>query len=136
MERCYSRRIRTRLKQFTVTLDFLPPAALRGNSRAHWKAKLSPTKEMRQSGFWHGLTEGIGFNVQRAKAEVVFRHYRKIDFDNFLIGLKPWWDGLIQAECIPNDDPEHFSIASVRWEKAPKGDSQTIITVTEVARES
>ena len=49
-----------------------------------------------------------------------FTNNRPIDFDNLIIGLKPFVDGLVDSLVMPDDTPEHVIFGEHMFEKVPK----------------
>ncbi len=91
----------------TLRLEYsLPDASLRGNSRAHHMAKYRVGKKMR---FDAGLMgRDAGHSYTKARITYHFYHSRKIDLNNLAIGMKLFEDGLVDANVIPDDDPDHL----------------------------
>ena len=115
-----------------IELGWIPPKELRGNSRAHWRAKLTPKNELNLSGHDHGyIAKGNGI-FPRARITFAFHHWRKIDLDNLTIGMKPWVDGLVDSEMFIDDDPDHVVYGEHQFVKVPKGESRTIVTIEEL----
>jgi hypothetical protein len=123
------------MKEAHIVLPFLPPAELRGNSRAHWAIKARKAKQMRSSGYWHGLDDCIDLrHLERVSVKYTFSNFRKIDLDNLVIGMKSWADGcLVDAEIVPDDNPDHVQLEAPEFTKTKKGDEKTIIDIKEIA---
>ena len=122
------------MKSFVAEVGAIPPASLRGNSRAHWGAKARDAKTWRTSGRWPGYVEGIAMrHVPRVSVHYAFHHWRKIDLDNLVIGMKSWLDGMVESEVIESDDPDHLVLEAPVFVKCQRGESHTVVTVTEVA---
>jgi Holliday junction resolvase RusA-like endonuclease len=119
----------------TITLEFLADAALRGNSRAHYMVKHSAAKKLKESGYWHGLIECVDLHlVPKISIRFTFYHWRKIDIDNLAIGMKAWCDGLVQAEVVEDDDPDHVVYEAPEFVRCQKGESRTVVEIKEVPR--
>ena len=91
-----------------ITVGWLPPAIVRGNTRKHGFARAGKVAEIRASGYAHGLeylADGGSPLAAPYAAEVrVFvKGRRRIDADNLLVGYKAFWDGLEDANAIGND---------------------------------
>ena len=92
-------------KQISLALRWVPPAELRGNSRAHWRRRAAAIRTAREIGQQHGhraLAQGPPI---RGAIEVRFEVFYKnnIDLDNLLIGYKPIIDGLADSGAIDDD---------------------------------
>lgn len=133
----------------TIELPYIPPAELRGNKRgSHWnerKAKLAVQHSMMEH--WHLATNDWEGTIHWEKAKITYEwhHWRKVDRDNLLYGMKHIQDVLqpsIKASSfeggyvnipaiglIPNDDPDHLVHGEHRFAKCKKGESKTIITL-------
>lgn len=122
------------MKSFVAEVGAIPPASLRGNSRAHWAQKARDARTWRTSGRWHGYVEGIAMrHVPRVSVHYAFHHWRKVDLDNLVIGMKSWLDGMVESEVIESDDPDHLVLEAPVFVKCQRGESHTVVTVTEVA---
>ena len=115
----------------TFQLGWLPPASVRGNSRAHWTAKARDTKALRESGHLHGLSKGADL-MPKASIQYAFRHWRSIDLDNLVIGMKPFCDGIIDSGLLPDDDPEHLTLEAPTFERVKKGSEGVTVTLREI----
>ena len=100
-------------------LPWLPPAEVRGNSRAHWAKKHRASKRLRESGYAHALEAGHE-PFQRACVRFEFRHWRSVDLDNLSIGMKGFLDGLVDAGVVEDDAATNvsYTISYERGEKA------------------
>ena len=103
----------------------IPPAELRGNSRAHYHAKNKAGKFMRAS---------VGDQIKKGQFvgySVLFRFHdkRRRDRDNFLIGLKPALDEV--SDIIGQDDSE-WEIYGV-FKEVDKFRAGVVVTFHEVA---
>ena len=116
-----------------IELGNIPPAEIRGNSRAHRNKKSKAVKDWRKSGYWHGLIELLEWRVvPRVSLQFAFHHWRKVDLDNLLIGMKPWIDGMVDAEVVQDDTPEHVILEAPTFHCCKKGQSKTVVTVREI----
>ena len=115
----------------TIELGYIPPASVRGNSRAHHIVKWRDSQKLRDSGFWHGCVELIDMGqVDHITLTFEFHHNRLVDHDNLAIGMKPWVDGLVEAGIVLDDSPDHVSYGQNRFVKCPRGESKTIVEVS------
>ena len=118
----------------TLTLGFIPPAALSPNARVHWAARHRATRQMRESGYEHALVELRDWlMVPCIELTYEFRHYRRLDEDSLAVRMKPFVDGLVDAEVVEDDNPSHVHYGSHRWVKAPKGESQVVVTIERIS---
>ncbi len=111
-----------------IELGYIPPAEVRGNSRAHWRKKHHTAQLLKQSGVEHAWGDSFVLDDKKVKVTFQFSHNRKIDLDNLAIGMKPFIDGL-----LPDDDPDHVVYGEHSFTKVPKGESRTIVTIEELA---
>ena len=109
-----------------IELDWIPPAEVRGNSRAHWAKRYRVTDSMRMSG--EVRTRAIRpMDASRLRVTFNFKHWRKIDLDNLAIGMKAFIDGMFR-----DDDPDHVVYGAHTFTKCPKGESRTVVTIEEL----
>ena len=119
-----------------MTLPWVPPESLRGNSRAHHMAKYHAAFRMRDDAL--ALTKEVGHPkvgpFQKAKITFTFHHDRKIDADNLAIGMKSFVDGyLVDSGAVPDDDPDHVVYGEHRFVICAKNESRTEVLIEEVA---
>ena len=121
-----------------ITLDYVPPAILRGNSTAQsWHAKAKAKKDMRENGWAYGLelkqqNPDIEFPLQGSIALCVDMWTpRRIDADNLLYGMKHFTDGLEEAShrhvgagVFKNDNQ-----IRAMFIRTHKGVSKTMLTI-------
>ena len=115
-----------------IDLPWLPPAILRGNSRAgHWAQRHRAASSMRDSGYVHALEAGHE-PFQRACVRFEFRHWKTIDLDNLIMGCKPFLDGLlVDSGLLPDDSGEYLSHCGATLERVKKGEEGMTVTVTD-----
>jgi crossover junction endodeoxyribonuclease RusA len=106
----------------------IPPAELRGNSRAHWRAVRRINRERRDLAKWLAL-EQLENKVPFKKSTMIieFFHNRKIDYDNLHIGFKSSLDGIVDSGLVPDDNPEVLDV-ELKFHKCKKGKSKTVVT--------
>jgi len=116
-----------------IEIPYLPPKALSPNWRGHWAARARASKQCRRDAYLCALaTQAEGkyqllksrFNKARLKVTIYIPDKRHIrDGDNALASVKPFIDGCVDAQIIPDDDPSHLTIEGVEYvvqkEKAP-----------------
>lgn len=124
-----------RAKQhITLTLPF-PDSRLLPNRKAHWATKAKATAEARTTAWGIGIDyrfnqTPIPETMKRCTAKVTFYppDKRRRDLDNLLRAMKPFWDGLVDAQLI--EDDSCISEISVRLEQP--GDPKTVIELEEL----
>ena len=95
------------MAEYTFTyLDGIPPLELRGNHKGHWAIKAGKAKR------WRAIGKATAADKVERRREtlqgevrlsVLYWHSRRIDLDNFLISLKPFIDGLVDAGVLEDD---------------------------------
>lgn len=127
-----------------ISLPWIPPAEVRGNSRAHWAKKSRTARLMRQSGYLYGTGKAleyfgyeqpfwVGKTYEKVRVTYEFRHWRSIDGDNLFIGIKNWFDGFVEgSNLVPDDSPEHVQYGEHRFVKVPKSDILSSETLVEI----
>jgi len=106
----------------------IPPAELRGNSRAHWKTIRRVNRERRDLAKWLALEQLQGrIPFEKCTMIIDFYHNRKIDYDNLHIGFKSSLDGIVDSGLVPDDNPEVLDV-ELKFHKCKKGNSKTIVT--------
>ena len=89
-----------------IVIPDIPPASLRGNSRAgHWGQRNADRKAWRELGWAIGKEKLSEYDPLSTPVAVSLRVWmrRRIDLDNLLIGYKPLWDGLEDSGLLAND---------------------------------
>jgi len=111
----------------------IPPASLRGNSRAHHMVKYREGRDWRESGEMHAYVAAPGVHhVEKIRITFTWYHWRKIDIPNLLQGMKGWVDGLVDADFIDDDDPDHVTYGEHQFVKVKKGQSKTEVLIEEL----
>ena len=110
----------------TLQWEYIPPAEVRGNSRAHRFKRSRTIREMRGSAHAQALGHAT---MDQCSIKLTFWHWRKVDFDNLLIGAKPWIDGLVDANVVPDDSPDHVRLEAPDFYRCLRGESKTIMEV-------
>ena len=114
----------------TIKIEFydIPPAELRGNSRAHWRTVRRINRERRDLAKWLALEQLQGkIPFEKCTMIIEFYHNRKIDYDNFHIGFKSSLDGIVDSCLVPDDNPEVLDV-ELKFHKCKKGESKTVVT--------
>lgn len=114
-------------KQISIALRWVPPAAIRGNSRAHWRKRAAEVRIARQIGQQKGNL--LLANNNKLSGEIGLRlevfHKSIIDLDNLLIGYKPIIDGFVDSGLI--DDDRNIKKMSIKLNKCKESMSVIII---------
>jgi hypothetical protein len=118
-----------------VELPWIPPAELRGNSRAYWTVRSRVTKDMRVDAFL--LTKEIGSPElgpwEKVRVTYEWYHWKLVDMGNLAIGMKAFEDGyLVDSGAVPDDSPQHVLFGEHTFTKCKRGNSHTIVTIEEV----
>ena len=128
-------------RQWLIEIGAIPPASLRGNSRAHYMVKYRDERKWQQSGYEHAVFD-IGrdnlLGLTKVRLTFTFYHWRNIDLDNLAIGLKPFVDGFTfavkaeQGHIGFDDDPSHVVYGEHQFVKVKKGQSKTEVLIEEL----
>ena len=119
--------------KLTVSLPIATPS-LNTLLRAHWNKR----KQLKQAFKWELLVAGAcedKYKVNGAKnRRVAIKAFRArlLDQDNFIGGLKPLLDGLIELELIHDDGPEYLDLKAEQI-KARRIDQRLEIIVEDIA---
>ena len=112
-------------------LPWLPPAAVMGNSRAHWNKRRLAVAELRESGHAHALDAGHE-PLGPACIRFEFRHWKvKVDLDNLIIGMKGWIDGLVDSGLIQDDSGDLLQHDGATLERVAKGEEGVTVYLWE-----
>ena len=90
-----------------IELPWIPPAELRGNSRAHFQVKARHASELQERGIEYGIAAKtdhphLDYPITGSLSlEVTAWNKRQVDYDNLLIGYKSFLDGL--QEVVKRD---------------------------------
>jgi hypothetical protein len=119
--------------RLTVSLPVTTPS-LNKLLRTHYRER----KRMKKGFEWEFLVAGAcesQYRIDGAKKrriELKAFRARLLDQDNFIGGLKPFLDGLIELELIHDDSPEYLEFRAEQI-KAGKVDQRLEITIEDVA---
>ena len=126
-----------------IEIAYLPPECLRGNSREHWGPKSGWTKLMRESGYWHGKEaiqhHGLDEPIDELLALVIDAWTpNAIDYDNLLIGFKPFVDGLgVGTKRDPGagliSDDRLIRRATIRMHQALQDEERCVLTLEPIS---
>lgn len=97
-----------------IMVPFLPPATSSPNIHVHWSDRSPAAREFRDAVRLHCIDER---NRQRITAPLekpvmnltfIFKERRRRDKDNLRSRFKPGQDGIVDAELLVDDNPEHL----------------------------
>ena len=120
-----------------IILYDIPPAQIRGNSKSKPVVKRIFNRSRREVAYALGL-EAKQNNPSALQGELEvyykFYHWRKVDIDNCLIGMKSTLDGIVDSGVIEADNPTFVARSVGEFEQCKKGDSKTIIKIKEMIK--
>jgi hypothetical protein len=130
------------VSSLTITIPELPEAALKPGFRGGWwlvrKAKVHDT-EMAYVYALIAYREKHGdgrFSLPLGKVDAsitfVFKEIRRRDLDNWIGRLKGYWDGIVKAGIIEDDNIDIIASMNVKFEVDKERGPLTIITLSEV----
>jgi hypothetical protein len=124
------------LRNFEVHFDCLPDKRLYENavrSSNHFGTTRGPEKRAKKKAYRIFWDLGITPIIDKFELRVVFvfPDKRVKDLTGLLSGIKPWVDGMVEAEFVKKDDWEHLVKLTVEPEYK-KGESDTIFFIKEV----
>ena len=118
----------TKKDSIKIVFYDIPPAELRGNSRAHWRTVRRINRERRDLAKWLALEQLQGkIPFEKSTMIIEFYHSRKIDYDNLHIGFKSSLDGIVDSGLVPDDNPEVLDV-ELKFHKCKRGESKTVVT--------
>jgi Holliday junction resolvase RusA-like endonuclease len=124
-------------RRLVIELNHLPLYALSLNSRVHWSKRYSLSKKAGSEVANLVKSELSGWTcgedpMDRARISLQFhtKGTRKHDYDNLLSACKAYFDGLVQAGVLVDDDVDHLEIGSMILYR--DGRESTIIKVEEL----
>ena len=119
----------------TIVLYDVPPAEIRGNSRAHFRTVRSINRQRREIAKLLTLDRMQETGIKSLKPRVLvsyhFYNTREIDLDNLIIGMKASLDGIVDSGLIEDDKPSNVKLAA-EFSLCKKGEKKTIITIKEI----
>lgn len=125
------------MKKYSLTLPEVPPKEIRGNSRAHWRTVRKINRQRREEAklLILELMQGKGVKTipERVMISYEFYHWKPIDLDNLIFGMKSTLDGIVDSGIVLDDAP-HLAKIEAEFFKEEKKDnnSRTIITISEM----
>ena len=119
--------------KFSIEYDHMPDKALRGNSRAHWAAKLKP-KEALQVETMIKLREVGAMPMSKVRIKYIAYYCGKpIDSDNLIMGMKYAQDMLAIEGIIEDDNPTYVQgLATEYHQVKTRKEVKLIMEVTEI----
>ena len=102
--------------KFSIEYDHMPHKDLRGNSRAHWAAKIKPKKDL-----------------QVRIKYIAYYCGKPIDSDNLVMGMKYAQDTLVKEKIIEDDSPIYVQGLATEYHRVKtKKEVKLIMEVTEI----
>ncbi len=119
--------------KFQIEYDHMPHKDLRGNSRAHWAAKIKPKKDL-QVETMIKLREVGAMPMSKVKIRyIVYYCGKPIDSDNLIMGMKYAQDMLAIEGIIEDDNPYYVKeIATEYHQVKTRKEVKLIMEVTEI----
>jgi hypothetical protein len=126
----------TSLKSREYKLEFydVPPAQIRGNTRAHWRTMRRINRERRDAAKWLALDAIGSVNFKPMQKAEVFYHFfnsREIDLDNLIYGMKSTLDGIVDSGILVDDKPSNMELR-VKFTKSDKQNIKTLVYIKEL----
>ena len=121
-------------REYHLEFYDVPPAEIRGNTRAHWRTMRRINRERRDTAKWLTLSEVGTVNFEPMdKAEIFYHFYnnREIDLDNLIIGMKSTLDGIVDSGILIDDKPSNMEL-KVKFTKCSKPEIKTVVTIKEL----
>ena len=115
-----------------IELGQLPDPALNPNKRLHYMKLYTAKRNAKDEAIALVLEQGrpaVPYEKAHITITWVAKDKRRRDPDNLFAAMKPYIDGLVEAELIEDDDAMHVSY-TLRYERGDK--DNTIIEVEEV----
>ena len=125
------------MKKYSLTLPEVPPKEIRGNSRAHWRTVRKINRQRREEAKLLILELMQGRDVKTIPERVMisyeFYHWKPIDLDNLIFGMKSTLDGIVDSGIVLDDAP-HLAKIEAEFFKEQKKDnnSRVIISIKEM----
>ena len=129
------------MRNYKLVLQEMPPKEIRGNSSAHWRTVRRINRERRED------AKLLAFvTVQEADKTLTiipiesrvlisyeFYHWKPIDLDNLIFGMKSTLDGIVDSGVVSDDAP-HLAKIEAEFFKQPKkdNDSKVIVSISEI----
>ena len=118
-----------------IILYDIPPAQVRGNTRAHFQTLNSIRRQRKETAMWVTKDAMLESNIKqmcgKVHVEYMFYNNRNVDVDNLIFGMKATLDGIVNAGLIVDDSPSYVKITG-DFKKCKKGEEKTIITISEI----
>ena len=120
-----------------IVLYDIPPAQVRGNTRAHFQTLNSIRRQRKETAMWVTKDAMLEANIKqmcgKVHVEYMFYNNRNVDVDNLIFGMKATLDGIVNAGLIVDDSPSYVKITG-DFKKCKKGEEKTIITISEIKK--
>ena len=129
------------MRNYKLVLQEMPPKEIRGNSRAHWRTVRRINRGRREDAKLLALvtvqeadkTLTITPIESRVLISYEFYHWKPIDLDNLIFGMKSTLDGIVDSGVVSDDAP-HLAKIEAEFFKQPKkdNDSKVIVSISEI----
>ena len=120
-----------------IILYDIPPAQVRGNTRAHFQTLNSIRRQRKETAMWVTKDAMLEANIKqmcgKVHVEYMFYNNRNVDVDNLIFGMKATLDGIVNAGLIIDDSPSYVKITG-DFEKCKKGEQKTVITISDIKK--
>ena len=97
-----------------IILYDIPPAQIRGNTRAHFQTLNSIRRQRKETAMWITKDAMLEANIKqmcgKVHVEYMFYNNRDVDVDNLIFGMKATLDGIVNAGLIVDDSPSYVKI--------------------------
>lgn len=125
------------MKKYSLTIPEVPPKEVRGNSRAHWRTVRKINRQRREEArlLILELMQGKGVETipDRVLISYEFYHWKSIDLDNLIFGMKATLDGIVDSGLLIDDAPRSAKIEAEFFKEEKKdNNSRTVITIAEI----
>ena len=128
-------------REYTFTIQEVPPKEIRGNSRAHWRTVRKINRERRESAKLLAIETAQKTDDKitvtpidsRVLISYEFYHWKPIDLDNLIFGMMSTLDGIVDSGIVLDDAP-HLANIEAEFFKEQKKDnnSRVIISIKEM----
>ena len=112
------------MKKYSLTIPEVPPKEVRGNSRAHWRTVRKINRQRREEArlLILELMQGKGVETipDRVLISYEFYHWKSIDLDNLIFGMKATLDGIVDSGLLIDDAPRSAKIEAEFFKEEKK----------------
>jgi len=120
-----------------LSIPRLPSDKLKPGAQQHWTTAYRAKQQDTQDAFmWcktHRLPASMPWAAVRATVTFVVAQKRRRDRDNWSARLKGFWDGLVRAGVLADDDGDTIRSVELVWMVDRENAPQTIISLESLA---